>query len=59
MTDRKCIGVDCPRKPNTTTGRCDLHDTLYMVSEAEDLLGKVHERLLRIERTDREKEGTP
>jgi hypothetical protein len=57
MSDRKCnCGLDCPRRPNTATGQCDLHDAIAMAEEARDLLMKVLFSLGGIEREDREVE---
>ena len=56
MTNQKKCKAhsDCPRKPNSGTGHCDLHDAISMALDASDLLGKVLNSLGRITLKDRE-----
>jgi hypothetical protein len=61
MTDQKrafieCAMFDCKRLANGRTGRCDLHDAIVMVDEANDLLEKTLKALDRIVLKDREVE---
>jgi hypothetical protein len=53
MIHRKCVAIDCPRKPDTATGRCDLHDAIVMIEESRDLLMKALSSLDRIVREER------